>query len=372
MPFLILAGVLTLLLALPKKASHPLRSASLATMIPIWRSFDCLATKFYSSIFAFRYHQNPYEKESDRRAIEKLETDNQLLRTQIDTVREWLLSEERLEREVALFESIEKKGDSLELRERDRCIANQIEAKLRSLPAKVIYREPAIWSETVWIDVGYETSPIVEKNSPIVCGSSLVGIVERAEKRRSLVRLITDPTLSVAVRIRRGKEEDRALALVADQLLSHLRMRPETGHEIEKWSGFAQALKNDVDLYLAKGILHGSSHSLGRHRSSFLIGEGFNYAFSDREGKARDLRSGNRYGDEKKENEPLARRGDLLVTSGLDGLFPEGLHVAIVKELEPLEEGDFAIKLFAWSTLGSLDEITHLQVLPSLCPSNGE
>ncbi|MDN3507921.1 MAG: rod shape-determining protein MreC [Simkaniaceae bacterium] len=350
-PYIFLALTLTLAFVLPKSAVNPIRSVALASLIPMWKRVDVASSRLYASLFPFRYRQTPNEKESDRQKIEVLQAENRLLHNQITSVREWLFSEEQ------------------------HTEADRLDKNLRFLPAEVIYREPASWSETVWINVGEVdnvrfSKPLVEVNSPVVCGESIVGVIERVERRRSLVRLITDPTLSVAVRVRRGKEQDRALAIAADRMISQLQYRQGHESELESLKASLEKIKNESDYYLAKGVLHGSSHPLGRHRSSLLKGEGFNYEFADQYGPARDLRSGIPYGEEESAKLlPIVKRGDLLVTSGLDGIFPEGLHVAIVKEQEMLDEGDFSIKLYAVSTLGSLDEITHLQVLSS---SSGE
>ena len=50
-------------------------------------------------------------------------------------------------------------------------------------PAQVIFRDPTCWSSSLWIDIGEENNlalgqKIIAKNSPVVSGSSLVGIVE--------------------------------------------------------------------------------------------------------------------------------------------------------------------------------------------------
>ena len=344
-PYVLLALTLLIAFMLPDSAVTPMRRVALSGLIPIWRQVDVASSRFYASLFPFRYRQTPREKASDRQKIETLQVENRLLHNQINTVREWLASEER------------------------RTEIDRLEREMRALPAQVIYREPASWSETVWINVGEIdnvrfSSPLVESGSPVVCGESVVGVVERVERRKSLVRLITDPTLAVAVRVQRGSRQDRALLAAIERCHTLLHYRKGYEDELASVKDVVEKRKSDTDHYLAKGVLHGSSHSLGRHRSSLLIGEGFNYEFTDDKGVARDLRTGIPYGKEGSAM-PLVKRGDLLVTSGLDGVFPEGLHVAVVKEQEPLEEGDFAITLYAKSTLGSLDEITHLQVLSS-------
>ena len=86
-----------------------------------------------------------------------------------------------------------------------------------------------------------------------------------------------------------------------------------------------------------------------------MRGSGFNYDFDDAQGKSRELRS--------KEPEIL-KTGDLLVTSGLDGLFPFGLPVAEVKEIAPLKEGDYSYAVIAKPLASDLNSLSFVYVLP--------
>ena len=70
---------------------------------------------------------------------------------------------------------------------------------------------------------------------------------------------------------------------------------------------------------MAKGELHGSSKPLWRGYSQVLKGIGFNYDYADAYGPARDLRTGKTTA-----NSPgisLLRVNDLLMTTGMDGIF---------------------------------------------------
>jgi hypothetical protein len=98
-----------------------------------------------------------------------------------------------------------------------------------------------------------------------------------------------------------------------------------------------------------------------------LHGIGFNYDFPDDEGPARELRSGlpiNSAGDQ--QAIPILKVKDLLVTTGLDGVFPEGLHVAEVTHVHPLREGDYYYEIEAIPTAGNLNELSILYVMPPL------
>lgn len=107
-------------------------------------------------------------------------------------------------------------------------------------------------------------------------------------------------------------------------------------------------------LFFAKGELCGSSAIYFRSLSSTLKGTGFNCDFKDVEGPARYLRS------------DILKVGDLLVTSGLDGVFPPGLKVAIVTKVSPLQAGAFAYDLEATPVAQDLADLTSVFVLPPL------
>ena len=60
----------------------------------------------------------------------------------------------------------------------------------------------------------------------------------------------------------------------------------------------------------------------------------------------------------------MLKVNDLLVTTGMDGVFPEGLHVATVTKIRPLKEGDYYYQLEAIPTAGNLEEISIVSILP--------
>jgi cell shape-determining protein MreC len=244
-----------------------------------------------------------------------------------------------------------------------------LELQLQALPARVIFREPASWSSAFWINVGQKDNEalgksIIAKNSPVLLGSSLVGVVEQVDRRKSRVRLITDAQLVPSERALRGGEQNRFLIKSVETLLSALELREElfpTREDAEQLFKSLVKLKEKLiipaaDLYLGKGELHGTRSPLWRSRSSVLRGVGFNCDFADEEGRARDLR----------DPTPLLRVGDLLVTTGLDGVFPAGFHVGSIAKIFPLQEGACSYELEAVIAAGRLDELSHVTVLPPL------
>ncbi len=91
---------------------------------------------------------------------------------------------------------------------------------------------------------------------------------------------------------------------------------------------------------------------------------GFNYDYADEKGPARDLRSGIPY-DSGRNGQPIAllKVHDILATSGMDGIFPEGLQVAEIVQVDPLEEGAYFYELRAKPTAGNLDTLSLVFVM---------
>ncbi|MBI3900937.1 MAG: rod shape-determining protein MreC, partial [Chlamydiia bacterium] len=197
----------------------------------------------------------------------------------------------------------------------------------------------------------YGTS-IICRNSPVVDGNALVGVVDYVGKRQSRVRLITDTSLNPAVRVDRGEGSQKEICFAIAALADRLEGRPDCVELLDK---LKEKVRIDVgELYLAKGELRGAIPTFFCTRS-ILKGVGFNYNYADPQGNARDLRS----------KIPIVQVGDHLITSGLDGVFPFGLSVAIVKTVAPLDEGSFAYEIEAIPTASSLSDLKQVFVLPA-------
>jgi cell shape-determining protein MreC len=241
-----------------------------------------------------------------------------------------------------------------------------LDKEVYSIGAQVIFRDPGFWGSGFWIDKGEKENrelhaKIIAKNSPVLSEGSLIGIVEIVEEKRSYVRLITDSSLTPAVRAVRGDEQNCTLLKGITALEEELQYqeglsRPELFQELNE---VKQKLKQTGEtLYLAKGELRGSSYPLWRSRSSVLKGVGFNYEFADEEGSSHTIHN--------KLKNPLLRQGDLLITSGLDGVFPQGIPVATVTKIFPLKEGDFAYNIEALLMANNIDDTSYVQVYPPL------
>lgn len=251
--------------------------------------------------------------------------------------------------------------------------------EIKSIPARVIFRPPELWGSTLWVDKGEADNdptapPIVAKNSPVVLGSSLVGVIDYVGRHQSRVRLITDAHLNPSVRALRGGDQDAFIEENIDLLVKALQERQERWGSLEERTALQQLLQQFQShirvkrepLYLAKGQLFGSSSALWRCRTHTLRGTGFNYDFPDDKGEARDLRSGKILGKANAPAIPLLKVNDLLVTSGMDGLFPPGLRVAVVTHIDLLKEGDYCYELEAQPTASNLNELSLLFIIPPL------
>ncbi|MBS0604751.1 MAG: hypothetical protein JSS60_06915 [Verrucomicrobia bacterium] len=380
-PYLFLLLFFLCAMSLPKGASERIRSTVVCSFAPCWRSLSFVKEK---TLFLLTLpFPNDFRSSDNAIEIERLSQENLLLRSQIENVREWLLYEDRIQEQTQRYKTLAH--DTFEegfwkefFKRRSQELYNALDLQICSLPGKVIFREPSSWSSTVWINLGEKDNQklgkkIVAKNSPVLLGTSVIGVVEYVGSRQSRVRLITDSRLAPSVRAVRGNQQNRYLLEHLDSLIFSLELREDLFSSEEESEILAQNLnrlkktlqQQSGDFYLAKGELRGTSNPLWRSRSQVLKGIGFNYDFPDSEGPARDLRSGEPYAASRKgEAIQLLLPGDLLVTTGLDGVFPPGFRVAIVSSVQTLKEGASSYEIEAISTAGNLDELTHVFVLP--------
>lgn len=245
-----------------------------------------------------------------------------------------------------------------------------------ALPARVIQRSPEFWYSTFWINVGTQTNQklgttIVEKGSPVVLGLSVIGMIDYVGPQKSRVKLITDKNLTPSVRVARGLEQNIDLEYNVLSVIGHLKKRSDVFPSQEENALLIESLRvlhhnlsvNEASWKLAKGVLQGSSHPIWRNTGETLKGFGFNYDFADSQGPAHGLRGENSL---QSPVIPLIEKGDLLITTGMDGVFPAGLHVATVSHVFPLQEGDYAYEIEAKPTAGNLSQLSTVTVLPAM------
>ncbi len=383
-PFSILFVSLFFLLSLPKEEMEGLRSKAIGLFSYPWRMMHSLRCHLLSvpTLSEYKYHSVQKTEEYAHLLLE-----NETLHAELHAVCEWLLFHERMESEMEKLKLLMSKANSEELfwreffQRRSEELKKILELQIQALPASVIFREPSSWNSSLWLNVGERNNEalgrqVVAKNSPVLSGQALVGMVEYVDKTKCRVRLITDSGLIPSVRTLRGKEQNLELLEYLEGVLTRVTPRDDLfDSELEKNQAvlFLGKLKEKLfleeDRFLAKGEIMGSSLPLWRCDGKILKGIGFNYDYADKEGPARELRTGRILDKtllEQKIHEPLLKNGDLLVTSGLDGVFPPGLHVAIVTEILPLEEGAYAYEIRAKPCAPYLNELSTLFVLPPL------
>lgn len=305
-----------------------------------------------------------------------LQLENGQLRAEVQRLTE-LLSEEQDLAERAWTSNDLPAGEVSEAITRRRHERKRwLQLQLASLPARVVMRSPTSWNGSLWLNVGQADNKavgrvVVAKNSPVVVGNCLVGVVDLVNQNQCRVRLITDSSFSPSVRAVRGDPQRQQLLDNIDAAASLLakdeavfRSSDERSHVLEVLLDLRERLlASRPSWYLAKGELHGSLVPLWRRQGGVLHGVGFNYDFADDEGPARELSTGRIVGSSEPAI-PLLQVEDLLVTTGLDGVLPAGLRVAQVTMVYPLGEGDYFYELEARPAVGDMDALSLVSVLP--------
>lgn len=347
-PYLLIIIVIFSLMSLSADSTEKIRGATIAFLAPVWNALTNIKE-------TFKLPKQP-SREFDIE-LQQLHSTNQLLNAEINYLQHLL-------------------KDNLNLKQ-------DIVPQQQMVPALVIFRSPASWNSSLWINVGDIDNPspenkVIAKNSPVLLNDSLIGVLDYVGKHQSRVRLITDSGISPSVRAVRGGEQDRFLNEQIKVLVEMLERRRNLLFEdkqdlIKQLKELGKHLNTDQSTrYLAKGELHGTSQPLWRTQNNLLKGRGFNYDFADEYGPARDLRTGKVINDQFSKPIPLLKVGDLLVTTGMDGIFPEGLKVAEIIKIDMLKEGDYYYDLEAKPTAGNLNDLSTVFVIPPLGYDSGE
>lgn len=230
-----------------------------------------------------------------------------------------------------------------------------------AITARPLYWDCKGSGHFLWIDVGTSHNrlkkQLIAQNSPVLFGATVVGVIDQVGSHSSRVRLLSDPALHPSVQAVRGSHRD---ALMLDHVEAVIeRVSREEGafglsaqHSkclqtlLQRMRrGLSEGLAaKGASWYFARGILQGSKGA-GLLRHSLVKGLGFTSSYAE---------------------EARIALGDILVTTGLDGLFPAGLVVAEVVRIFPVEEGEPTFEFEARLSFQGWDSATALFVLPPL------
>ncbi|ANH78542.1 hypothetical protein Cs308_0371 [Candidatus Chlamydia sanziniae] len=218
------------------------------------------------------------------------------------------------------------------------------------IESHVIYRDPAHWASSCWVDVGKEQG--IKKNSPVISGKVLVGLVDYVGINQARVRLITDVGMKPSVIAMRGgiqawwvKHHLRECVQELEQLSDTYILEKDKYNTILQLKELISRIQSEGENQkLLRGTLSGTGGALWKQEASILQGEEFCFAQQEK-----DLLP-----------------GDILVTTGLDGIFPPGLLVARVTKIFLPQEGACTFKIEAHSLEANLNKLSHLLILPPM------
>lgn len=363
LPIIIFIVVTFLIIITPKTTKQKLSGFTISMITPFWEKLYSLKNYFFTSTYKITAEKN-------NEALTQLQMENQHLKNELKKLNELFQHELNL---ITQFASVFNKDKNLyeDAIIHKKEILNLINSELKSTPARVIFRSNSSWSSSLWVNVGSNQS--IKKNSPVISGKSIVGVIDYVGKNQSRVRLITDSGLCPSVRVSRGEFQNRllkenlhflsGLISIHSDLFDSPQEKQKFINELDKLR--SRLLSDQKNWLLAKGELHGKSAPVWRSSGQLLKGIGFNYDFPDEEGPARDLRTGKAINFKGTLSEgPIIQENDLLVTTGYDGIFPSGFPIAIVSKIFLLKEGDYYFEIEAKPTAGNLDEIDFLFILP--------
>lgn len=216
------------------------------------------------------------------------------------------------------------------------------------LMGRVIFRDPAHWGSSCWINIGKHHG--VKKNSPVVCGKVVVGLVDFVGETQSRVRLITDVGIKPSVMAVRGEIQTwvvKDLLRTLEKNVNNLPPSAFTASDKQQALECLQAVERALSLskqndFALRGIVCGRGDPIWKPEASILNGSDFGFV----DGKTIEV-------------------GDVLVTTGLDGVFPPGLLVATVSEVLPKSEGACSLKIKALSLAPDCSIVDFL-VLPPM------
>lgn len=368
-------------LSLSRTSVESLRGHSASFFSPFWERL--MNVKRFIS-FSARFETDSHAL-TNQEEIQHLQIENQLLQIEIADLHHLLHYQKKIRIKLDQLAEIDpEQAQALEVPYQKTVtrLTSNLKWQVRAIPARVIFRAFDQWNSAVWINVGEEDNekeavPLIAKNSPVLIDQAVVGVVDYVGKHQSRVRLITDSTITPSVRAVRGGEYDVLMTDYIDNVFHALNPKIANSLSFDEYQRLKELLiqlkqslqPQKQSWYLAKGELQGSILPLG-YGPPILKGTGFNYDFADEEGEARDLRSGKIYSSSGTTGAnsavPILKVDDILVTTGMDGIFPAGLKVGRITKINALKEGDYFYELEAKPIANNLEELSLVFVIPPL------
>ncbi|MFT4551395.1 MAG: rod shape-determining protein MreC [Chlamydiales bacterium] len=377
--FLIIAAVLAVM-SIPKGATENIRGGVIASLSSTWERIgngkSWVIRLWSSNSMKFRIGKQTLTIPEE---IQRLNLENEQLSNELRRLRDLTDHERFVDQKLDELKNMVTGVDDVQrsFYKHYAELRQLLKLQVQAIPARVIHRDPSYWDSSLWVNVGNVDNQnfdriVVAKNSPVLLGTSVVGVVDYVGRHQSRVRLITDPGLMPSVRAVRGYKQNALLSEHVIALIEALTMRDDLFFSEDYNDGLVASLnhlkehlyKYQEEWFLAKGILRGATKPSYRSNGKFLRGVGFNYDFTDERGPARDLRTGIPLNDEVGVEMPILKVNDLLVTTGMDGVFPEGLRVAEVTKIDLLKEGGYSYDLEARSTASDLDALSMVFIIP--------
>ncbi|AHH22407.1 rod shape-determining protein MreC [Chlamydia muridarum str. Nigg] len=287
--------------------------------------YESLQDKFVSVCSKFL----PFQQRANSKALIE-ESQSFLLQEKIRLLEERILSMEETSKSPPLFPEI---------------LSSYFQSPIMG---RVIFRDPAHWGSSCWINIGKQHG--VKKNSPVVCGKVVVGLVDFVGSAQSRVRLITDVGIKPSVMAVRGelqtwvvKDQLRTLARNVTNLPTSAFADSDKQQALQCLKALESCLSSsEHNDFALRGIVCGRGDPIWKPEASVLTGSDFGFV----DGKTIEV-------------------GDVLVTTGLDGVFPPGLLVATVSEILPKSEGACSLKIKAQSLAPDCSVVDFL-VLPPM------
>ena len=225
-----------ILLSFSRSTTEKMNGRTVAFLSPIWEGLTkakmALINAFDTSNPTPKFeHQHGFVL-SMQEEMQRLRLENQLLLNQLTDLQVILDEKQLLDRQLKdVSQASLEIADILpkeSYQKYHQRMKSLLDVKINCMPARVIFRSLDTWNNSLWINVGTDhniqgKNPIIAKNSPVLVGDSVVGVIDYVGRRQARVRLITDNTLTPSVRVARGGEQDGQVVEHIDFLLHRLK-----------------------------------------------------------------------------------------------------------------------------------------------------